>query len=776
MRAKIPIVHEAGITLLGFAFSLFLFLSSSSGDSSAPLATQAHPEGLNPGPDVIAGDLSSLQQFGSDGTEVGLAMGTDTCNSGDQELNFFAMPNTDHPVLAQSLYRMSHGAANNERFEQIGQSWGAHGFFALQSNGCSFGCTPASDGTHLGAGCSTADTASINSGPFNLGSRAWLNPFTGLFPSTANDHAGHTHTGTSHRILVNGSDLDTTMNPGATYYAEAQYVTPHEYAWCQAHPGQCNMNNNASYRQFSVAGTTNFTFSPIGSTVRMTPAINAWPGATIRTIEPAPGVDGRAFLAYKVTGPVAGLYHYEYAIYNQNLDRGIRSFSVPRLLIPDISGAELGGEQNVGFHAPPQHPGFPADGTQGNAGFSSAEWTFDPSVTSLTWNSETFAQNPNANAIRWGTLYNFRFDSTTPPVASDATVGFFKTGAPITVAIEGPAPIGGPLRMISGTVVYCSNPSLDPVPGVTLTLTGDAGGSTLSDGSGYYQFLSLPSGGSYTVTPSKAARLPGSAGIDTVDVVATQRHFLMIGTPLSGCRLTGADVNGDTLINTIDIVAMQRFFLGGSTGIANVGKYQFTPANRTYPGMVSDQIAQNYDTLVFGDVASGFVHRPEGQSQDMSAGEVPATVATLSLPNVAVDAFVTNFIVQVTTTVIDAKNKLVGFQGDFTFDERMVTFQSQPVQKAGITGGNWNVSGNVLAGPGPIRTLRISAYSNDFTALSGSGTLFELRMTRVSQVAQGTQLLWAAPPDHFIFIDADLNTQKPGSAAPGSVTPSGKRK
>ena len=122
-----------------------------------------------------------------------------------------------------------------------------------------------------------------------------------------------------------------------------------------------------------------------------------------------------------------------------------------------------------------------------------------------------------------------------------------------------------------------------------------------------------------------------------------------------------------------------------------------------------------------------------------------------------------------TTSAIDAKNKLVGFQGDFTFDERVVTFQSEPVQKAGLTGGNWNVSGNVLPGTGPIRTLRISAYSNDFTPLSGSGTLFELRMTRVSKAAQGTQLIWAAPPDQFIFIDADLKTQKPGNAAPGSV-------
>ena len=34
------------------------------------------------------------------------------------------------------------------------------------------------------------------------------------------------------------SDLNTTLNPGATYFAEAQYVTPHEYVWCQAHPGR----------------------------------------------------------------------------------------------------------------------------------------------------------------------------------------------------------------------------------------------------------------------------------------------------------------------------------------------------------------------------------------------------------------------------------------------------------------------------------------------------------------------------------------------------------
>ena len=311
-----------------------------------------------------------------------------------------------------------------------------------------------------------------------------------------------------------------------------------------------------------------------------------------------------------------------------------------------------------------------------------------------------------------------------------------------------------------------------------MTLTGSAGTfTTTTDANGNYAFSSLPCGGNYSVTPSHPPKPACSTGINTVDVIAVQRHFLGI-TPLSGCRLAAADVNMDGSVNTIDVLAIQRFF-NCLTGYAMTGTYKFVPVKRAYMGITNNQTAENYVGLVLGDISAAYEHRPEGPSQDAAdddgtgAGEVPATVATLSLPNVAVDAFVTNFIAQVTTTAIDAKNKLVGFQGDFTFDERVVTFQSEPVQKAGLTGGNWNVSGNVLPvqpGAGPIRTLRISAYSNDFTPLSGSGTLFELRMTRVSKAAQGTQLLWAAPPDHFIFIDADLKTQKPGNAASGSVT------
>lgn len=393
--------------------------------------------GSVPGPDVIVGDLSGLAQFGSSsGTQVGLAVGTDSCNAGTVDLHWLANPNNDHPVIPQNLYRMSGGATNDERFEQIGQSNVKHAFTALTNNICGFGCNGVG-GSNLGSGCSDPYSASLNSGP-NLGSRAWISPFTGAYPrndsaTPNNNHTGHTHTGPSHRILVEIADLNTALNPGATYWAEGQYITPHEYAWCQTHPTECNMNNNVSHRKYGVTGTGSpFSFTALAATVRMKPAISAWTGATTTEIQPDPANDGIGAVSYKVTNPSPGVWHYEYAIYNQNLDRAIQSFKVP--VGPGVNIT------NIGFHAPPQHPGWTADGTVGNTGYSSTPWAQTQTATDLTWSSETLAQNPNANAIRWGTLYNFRFDADAAPQDALATIAFFKTGAPITVTVAGPGP------------------------------------------------------------------------------------------------------------------------------------------------------------------------------------------------------------------------------------------------------------------------------------------------------------------------------------------------
>ena len=422
--------------------------------------------GTQPGPDVIVGNLPEMEQYGHAGTQVGVAVGTDSCNRGTENVDWFALPNNDHPVVPQNMYRMSSAANNNDRFEQIGQSWLKHTFAAASSNTCGFGCNGVG-GDHLGSGCSDLYSSGLNASQTGLGSRAWVSPFSGSFPSgnnVANNHNGHNHDGVSHRIRVEVSDLDTTLNVGAIYFAEGQYVTPHEYTWCQAHPGQCNMYNNVSYRQFSVnGGPTNFNFSPVGSTIQMQPAIMAWTGATVSQAEPDPGNDGIWFMGYKVTNPSAGVWHYEYAVYNENLDRGIQSFSVP--LIPGVNIS------NIGFHAPPQEPGWPNDGTFNNQGYSSTPWIVTQSSDSITWNTETFAQNQNANAIRWGTLYNFRFDADQPPQTANATVGFFKTGSPMMAAIQAPIGNGTPTPTPTASPTPTATATFTPTPTATATFT-----------------------------------------------------------------------------------------------------------------------------------------------------------------------------------------------------------------------------------------------------------------------------------------------------------------
>ena len=181
------------------------------------------------------------------------------------------------------------------------------------------------------------------------------------------------------------------------------------------------------------------------------------------------------------------------------------------------------------------------------------------------------------------------------------------TPAPTSTPAPTPTPI--PIS-ISGAFSYCTNPVPGPVPNVTVTATGSASTSTLSNASGNYQLL-LPPGGTYTVTPTKPALLPGAIGIDTIDVIAAQRHFTSCSAHpekcLLGCALTAGDVNSDGIVSTIDVIAIQRFSLGITTGTANVGKYKFAPTIRVYSGLISNQTAQNYDTLILGDVASHFV-------------------------------------------------------------------------------------------------------------------------------------------------------------------------
>ena len=368
------------------------------------------------GADVIVGALPDIAKFGTVNGVTAYAIATTSCNIGDEILLWYSN-NNDHPVIAQNLYRLKDG-----RFEQIGMSWLKHGFCALQQTLCG-PCTPAGGGCPplLGIGCSDPYSSGLNGQQSNLGPRSQVNAATGYFPYPWTAPAAPQTTG--RRIQVANTDLNPSMNPGAQFYAEGMYVSAQDSA-------TGNSGNNASYRRFTVGSLSGggYNLSTTGPTIQQKPAIYAWQAAMqsveLRTLD-IDG-DGRFIVGFNVTENGDGTYRYEYAIYNHTSDLCGSSLSIPK-----AAGASI---TNVGFKDIHHHSGEPYDTT---------DWTAEVSKGAITWSvGTTYAADPDANALRWSTLYNFWFDSDTPPAACEVTLGLFKNDGSATFA--GAIPAGTP--------------------------------------------------------------------------------------------------------------------------------------------------------------------------------------------------------------------------------------------------------------------------------------------------------------------------------------------
>jgi hypothetical protein len=374
-------------------------------------------------PDVIVGDLSGTLRLGTQGGITAYAVGTHSCNIGSCWLNWM-QDTPDHPVIGQNMFRLKDG-----RMEQIGQSWLKHGFAALQLDLCGQ-CQEANDFTHLGVSCSDPYDAGLNAAQSTLGPKSAVNPTTGVFPYP-DPSIGTTGDVLYKRLQVRNADLDPQSNVGALYFVEGQYVTRDDAA-------AGNQANNASYRKVLV-GASPFNLTLDGPTFREQPGIHAWKATDPSVTETPVQVDGRFVLSGRATSLGGGLYHYEYALQNLTSHRAARSFTVP---IPPGTLVT-----NVGFHDVDYHSGEPYDGT---------DWTATMSDSAVTWTTDSFASNPNANALRWGTLYNFRFDADVAPGMAGVSIGMFRPGTPGTVqalnvtpgsCTQAPAEVGASLRL-----------------------------------------------------------------------------------------------------------------------------------------------------------------------------------------------------------------------------------------------------------------------------------------------------------------------------------------
>lgn len=356
------------------------------------------------GPDVIVGFIDGGRQFSVLPTgELAITAGTNSCNTGNQTLSWKPLPDVNHPVISLNMYEERDG-----QFRQLAATWVKHGFFATNEHDCVGvagvpACVPADAGNALGPGCSDLYGDLLNSTPEYLGPRSRINPTTGSFSSTDvnKPSPGSPHIGEDEKIMV--VDPVAISNPGARYFIEAQYITADDAA-------AGNARNNVTYKEFAPHdGSAMFFARYLGPELRGEPALRAWKDALFSEISSKEnGVGTTLIVASKATPLSSGAFRYDYALYNMNSDRGIRSFKIL-------------GAKNI------SNPTFSAATARGEP-WDKSPWVGTQNQDDFAWATQTFAESETANALRWGNTYSFSFVSDKAPTKGQAVTDKYKPG------------------------------------------------------------------------------------------------------------------------------------------------------------------------------------------------------------------------------------------------------------------------------------------------------------------------------------------------------------
>ncbi|HZN38022.1 MAG TPA: hypothetical protein VFD82_04420 [Planctomycetota bacterium] len=443
---------------------------------AVPILAQAN---AIPGLDISMYELTDIAFTGRRGLpypngEAGFMVGHSWCNGGTVNLPWVSQSGgvmvDQYPRIAFLLAREKDG-----RMVQItsqGHSKHSPTAFNFSSGPCA-PCT-ASGGGFFFVGCSDTYGSGTNMSQYNLGPNDELNPWLGTWnpqgsyfdrgdPAVSGAQAidsirSLTSTQVSafdsvkNRMVVRESELLT----GSTYYAQVQAVVQGEPVG--------ERDNNITNKQVSITGSGG-SWSASASGAGMTGSVlTRWQGAHVYTGGNAFD-DGRFAVGVKVTGPVAGLWHYEYAVHNIDNFRGGAS-----LRIPVAAGATV---QNGGFRDLDTNP--------------LNEWTFALSPTEISFTAAA------ANSLDWNTIYNFWFDCSIPPGAGTLTIDQARSGtgalnvqilseAPSGLSFATKFPVGTACGQCTGTFYeYFTMSSLFDLAGRSMTMSLNNGAYTVAE-------------------------------------------------------------------------------------------------------------------------------------------------------------------------------------------------------------------------------------------------------------------------------------------------------
>ncbi|MDD4554393.1 MAG: hypothetical protein PHP04_09340 [Bacteroidales bacterium] len=251
---------------------------------------------------------------------------------------------------------------------------------------------------------------------------------------------------------------------------------------------------------------------------------------------------------------------------------------------------------------------------------------------------------------------------------------------------------------------YVKNGSNNPIAGVTLTFTNVTPGTVVTDNNGFYT-KTVQCGYSGVVTPSKDCYAFVPLNRTYTNIQSTQSDQNYTGTPgsitisgyvkdagnapISGVTVTFTNVTPGTVV-TDNNGYYSKSFTCGYSGTATPSKdcYSFTPTNRTYTNIITNQSGQDYTGSSGSVTISGYV-------KDAGSPPMPIQGVTITFTNVTPGTVITDNAGFYTKTVP------CNYSGTATPSKDNCTFTplNRSYSNINSSQGNQDFTGNCLITP-----------------------------------------------------------------------------
>jgi len=259
----------------------------------------------------------------------------------------------------------------------------------------------------------------------------------------------------------------------------------------------------------------------------------------------------------------------------------------------------------------------------------------------------------------------------------------------------------------------------------------------MTNSTGAYEFLDLPQGGDYTVTPYKNDAPEN--GLTALDLALIQQHILGMNLFDSPYKIIAADANNSGTISALDLVSIQNVIIGNTTSFPNNTSWRFVPEDYVFPnpmnpfspgfpeeitlyGLGADSLSENFIAIKIGDVnLNSTPSLNNDPSKDLVFLIDYETVAVADGEYLMVDFSIKN-----KNQFANKRESLLAWQMELEFDPSRLMFEK--IENASLPNFNKNNIGVKFLEKGILPMIWVNPNGrNEQETFAKGETLFSLK-------------------------------------------------